>query len=131
MKIDITEIAEAVAEELKEYSAFVSYAPEFNLGALSDLQCVVVPVGYEDTIASRTLDSVVCHIEVGIMKRAQKLPIQDLVAISRGVAKMFLRKTLAGATCFKVEHKVLVDPDHLRERNQFTSVIAFYFKGVE
>ena len=129
--IDINVIADLVAEDLQEYSAFVSYAPEFTLVSLEQEKCVVVPVGYEDSIASRNSDMVECQIEIGFLKRGKNLDIQELSRNARAIAKRFLRKNFCGTTCFKVQNRVLADPENLRERNQFTSVITLHFKGVE
>jgi hypothetical protein len=129
--IDINVIADLVAEDLKDYSAFVSYAPEFTLASLDREKCVVVPVGYEDTIASRNSDMVECRIEIGFLKRGKNLDVPALSRCARDIAKRFLRKNFGGTTCFKVQNRVLADPESLRERNQFTSVITLHFKGVE
>ena len=129
--IDINVIADLVAEDLKDYSAFVSYAPEFTLASLEQEKCVVVPVGYEDTIASRNSDTVECQIEIGFLKRGKNLDVPALSRSARAIAKRFLRKTYCGTTCFKAQNRVLADPEKLRERNQFTSVITLHFKGVE
>lgn len=129
--IDINVIAASVADELREYKAFVSFAPELSLASLETEKCIVVPVGYEDTAVSRNSCTVECQIEIGFLKRGKSLDINALTLEVRNIAKKFLHKKYCGTTCFKIQNKVLVDPDTLRERNQFSSVIVLFFKGVE
>lgn len=125
------ELAEAVAAELSDYGAEVSLAPEFDLGDVKDMKVVVVPAGVAHNLVARGHHEDVVKVQVGILKRASRDEVVDLVSFAEYLAVGFLGRILCGsARCMKAENAPLYVPEHLRERRQFTGVVELTFKEI-
>lgn len=126
------EIAKGVAEALAEYSAEVAFAPEFELHELSTKKCVVIPMNYTQKRISRNANLLERshHIEIGLLVRAKKLDMVSLLAQAQDIANICSKMRVGEAVCTAVEPEPLYDPEQLRQRNQFTSVLALTFKEV-
>ena len=128
---DVLKIAARVAEEVGA-NAEVALAPEYTLKDVKDaVKVVVVPVGIERKMVSRSHRETAYRIQLGVLRKATEDELENLVAYVEGLALSFFRKSLAGATCTEVRHSPLYVPDHLKERRQFTGVVELVFKEVE
>jgi hypothetical protein len=132
MPNDIDNIADAVVALLDFLSAEKSYSPEFDLQELSTQKCVVVPISVEPKRICRNsrLVEMVYRIEVGILVRSKKLDVPALVKLVKKTADICSRCSVGNAKCTKVDYEPLFDADQLRQRNQFTSVLALTFKEI-
>lgn len=128
----INDIADGVAEKLSHLSAKVCYTPEFDLEDLKEQVCVVIPVSAESQKPCRNLNVQRCtfNIEVGLLYRSKDLPKEKLTKMAEDIASSFIHVKINGATCISSVPKPLYDVDHLRQNNQFSSVITLTFVGV-
>jgi hypothetical protein len=133
MKNNIVVTASQIAEILKdEYGAEVAFAPEYDLQEIGKKRrCCVVPVNTEYRNLSRVSVELQYRIEIGFLYRDKRLDMAGEVGQADAVIEKFLFKKINNATCVKAEHVPLYDPEMLRTRNQFTSVIALTFKEVQ
>lgn len=132
MKNNIIAIASLVAEELQEYKAEVSFAPEFEFPALNNNRvCAVVPVNTEYERISRSQTKLKYRIEVGLFYRAKTIDMSVRLAEADAIINKFLLKRLSGAICMKAELVPMYDAENLRTKNQFTSVVGLNFEEVQ
>lgn len=128
---EVLNVAEAVAAELSEYGAEVSFFPEFELRDLDDMRVVVVPLSTEYKTLSRAVHEELPKVQIGVLKRCGEDGLNDMLRFVEGLGLGFLNKKLVGATCVCVAYNPIYSPEHLRERGQFTSVIELTFKLVK
>lgn len=121
-------LAEAVVAELTEYDAELNFAPDFKLSNLATRQVVVVPMGKECKLETRSSSEIIHRIEIGVLYRAKAPDVPSLIRIVESIGAYFLRKQLLNQTCFAVTWEPIYSADDLRSKNQFTSVISLRFK---
>jgi len=121
-------LAEAVAETLADFHAEVLFFPEFELRDIEEMKVIVVPLSEEYKPLSRTQHEEILKVQVGFLKRGGEDELPELLRTIEGLGLGFLNRQLAGATCVGVAYNPIYSPEHLRERNQFTSVIELAFK---
>ena len=126
----IIEIANAVVENLADYSAELQYAPDYVLPKLSEQRVVVVPMAKERKIVSRNSVEQSHQIEIGFLYRNKELNLAKMIGIVEKIGASFLGKKLLSETCVAVNHEPIYSAEDLRGKNQFTSVIALTFKEV-
>jgi len=124
----ILEIADAVAESLSGLNAKVEFFPEFTLRELEDLKVCVVPLAEEYKQISRQTHETVLKVQVGFLKRATEDDLENLLRQVEEIGLGFLNRKFADAVCIAVSYNPIYLPEHLRERNQFTSIIELSFK---
>ena len=66
-------------------------------------------------------------IHVGLIRRAKEDEVPALLTMVETIARSFLRRHLAGATCISAGFNPLFSPEHLRENREFLSVIELTF----
>ena len=125
---DVVRLAEAVAAELAEYHAEVSFCPEFALRDIDEMKVVVVPLAVEYKTVSRASREEVLKVQIGFLKRCDEDALSGLLRTVEELGLGFLGKTLNNATCIGVAYNPIYFPEHFRERRQFTSVIELSFK---
>ena len=128
---EVLKIADAVAAELAEHHAEVSYFPEFELRDLDAMRVVVVPLSTEYKTVSRSAHEELPKVQIGVLKRCGEGGLDAMLRFVEGLGLGFLNKKLAGATCVCVAYNPIYSPEHLRERGQFTSVMELTFKLVK
>ena len=127
---EVLNIANAVAEELSDYHAEVSFFPEYELRDLDEMRVAVVPLSTEYKAVSRTAHEELPKIQVGVLKRCGEDGLDAMLQFVEGLGLGFLNRRLAGAMCVCVAYNPIYSPEHLRERGQFTSVMELTFKLV-
>ena len=132
MATDLSHIAEVVSSKLKHLSPEISFSPEYDLHELSNQKCVIVPLSSVPMPLCRNSKFIetVSEIEIGFLYRAKKIDVQKLISEVKDIAAMFQHIKVGNARCIKISHDPLFDPEQLRERNQFTSVISLTFKEI-
>ncbi len=140
-------IADAVVSVLngatlsQPFTAERHYLPEFDLKEMDTLHVSVVPAELDEEIADRTRDRAEYKIHVAIQKRVVKsdgtgldmVAIDALMRLVEDIDDLFRHKPLAGyedAHWVKSENKPIYDPKHLKEHNQFTSLLVLTFRVV-
>lgn len=124
---DIIKLAEAVASEVE---GDLMFAPELDLKGIREMRVIVVPAGLGVKPISRGASEDTMKIQVGVLKKCTEDEVVDLVNTVITIGRSFLDRKLAGATCTHIEYNPLYDPNHLRERRQFTGVVELTFKAV-
>ncbi len=128
---DVLELAEKVCKELEKYHAEMILVPEFELYELEKMRIIVVPVATEYKILSRSSHEELLKVQIGVLKRCKEDDIVELLAFVSQIGLDFLHKNLDGANCLSVRFNPIYSTEHLRERNQFTSVIELTFKQLK
>lgn len=115
------------------------YLPEFELQEMDELHVSVVPAELDEEMADRSRDRAEYKIHVAVQKRVAKqdppgldtAAIDGLMTLVQEIDDLFRHKPLAGleqAHWVKTENRPIYDPKHLRDHNQFTSLLAFTFR---
>lgn len=132
MPTDIVTIAQGVATCLSENKPIISFVPEFELGELSSKKCVIVPLSCDPKPICRNskIYENISRIEIGFLWRAKNLDTAKLVSEVRSAVEVLQHFKVGSAVCVKVDHDPLYDPEQLRSRNQFTSIVALTFKEI-
>lgn len=145
MNATAVEIADAVVTTLNKASlsqpitAERYYLPEFELKEMGQLHVSVVPAELDEEIVDRTRDKAEYKIHVAVQKRVAKddspgldtTALDGLMRLVEEIDDLFRHKPLMGyeqAHWIKTENKPIYDPKHLRELNQFTSLLTFTFR---
>lgn len=128
---EVVKLAENVVAELEEYNAELSFFPEFELRDLDEMRVVVVPVGTQYKTLSRASHEELPRVQIGILKRGSEEELPKLLTFVEALGLGFLNRKIGSATCVCVAYNPIYSSDHLRERNQFTSVIELTFKVLQ
>ena len=127
------EIAQAVVDGLNaqtftpSFTAARAYLPVFDLGAMLDLHVTVVAAGRTIAPLSRGERQVEHRIEIAVQ---QKVAVEDptacdpLLALVTDIAAALPALPMPEGVWVRTEHAPLVDPNHLNELRQFTSLIT-------
>ena len=137
------EVAIALVEDLNAavfslpFSAVRAYLPLYDLGEMERLHVTVVVAGRTVTPASRRQLQIDHRLDIAVQ---QKLPVEDpltcdpLLGLVAEIADHLAGHALAGAdgaVWVKTEHEPLVDPAHLNELRQFTSLLTVTYRTWE
>lgn len=142
----ITTVAEAVASELNaavegtfgmEFTAQVVFVPEMDLSEADSLSVVVTPSGIQDSMAARSLAQVDVSVDIAIRRKVgvadpdalEKL--NDLADQIRRYIRQRTLGTLKPAKWIKNQVGLAYSQQHLREFDQFTSVITATYRLLE
>ncbi len=128
---DILSLAQKVCEELAKYEAKLLFVPEFELHELDKMKIVVVPTATEYKMLSRISHEELLKVQVGILKRCTEDDVSELLEFSQELGLSFLNKKIDKAVCLSVAFNPIYSAEHLRENNQFTSVIELTFKQIK
>ena len=101
---EVVKLAENVVAELEEYSAELSFFPEFELRDLDEMRVVVVPVGTQYKTLSRAAHEEFPRVQIGILKRGSEEELPELLKFVEGLGLGFLNKKLGTATCICVAY---------------------------
>jgi hypothetical protein len=140
-------IADAVVAVLngatlsQPFTAERHYLPEFALPTMDTLHVSVVPAELDEELSDRTRDRAEYKIHVAVQKRVAKADgsgldtqaIDGLMRLVEEIDDLFRHKPLAGfeeAHWVKTENRPIYDPKHLKEHNQFTSLLVLTFRIV-
>lgn len=127
------EIAQAVVDGVNArtftppFTAARAYLPIFDLGAMLDLHVTVVAAGRTITPLSRGERQVEHRIEIAVQ---QKVAVEDpaacdpLLGLVEEIAWALPRLPMPAGVWVRTEHAPLIDPGHLNELRQFTSLIV-------
>lgn len=132
---ELLNIAEAVKAEidaaLPSVKAELRLLPEFELKELRELKVVVMPHSIEYNNLTRGASGKEIKIDIGILKRTGLDDVPALLDLVEELAALFERRKLTkypAAICSRITNDPLYSPEHLRQRQQFTSVLVLTFK---
>lgn len=130
--ISLDTIANSLAQLLKDFSAEISHSPEFELKDLAKKRCVIVPISYQqkNLCRNKKILEISSTLEIGLLARGKNLDISKLIAQVKEISQRCLRFKVNTAVCVAVDLDPLYDQEQLRQRNQFTSVMALTFKEI-
>jgi hypothetical protein len=126
-------MAQAVVDGLnatafsQSFTAERAYLPIFDLGEMLDLHVTVVAAGRTIAPLSRAERQVEHRIEIAVQ---QKVAVEDpaacdpLLALVGEIAAALPALPMPEGVWVRTEHAPLVDPNHLNELRQFTSLIT-------
>ena len=133
MAASIVEIADAITLGLNTATlsaplvAVRAYRLEIELPEMEDLHVTVIPQAAEAIGGSRGQRQIDCRIDLAFQKRiAGDADIDGLLLLVQEAADWLYGRRLddeGGAVCVQTVSEPLIESDHLRELNQFTSVL--------
>ena len=120
----------------RPFTAVRAYLPLYDLGEMEILHVTVVVAGRTVMPISRRQLQIDHRLDIAVQ---QKLAVEDplacdpLLALVAEIADHLNGHTLPGAAgaWVKTEHEPLVDPSHLHELRQFTSLISVTYRTWE
>jgi len=136
-------IAEALVADLnatafsRPFIARRAYLPIADLAELADIHVTVVVAGRTTEPISRSLVQVDHRLEVAVQQRLSGDGLSDgdpLLALVEEIADHVAGHRLVGtpdAAWVKTEHGPLIDPGHLNELRQFTSLLSITYRTWE
>lgn len=138
----IIQIADAVVARINDPDSNLSigldaeraYVPVNKLEDLGSPRATVVPAGIEMTMLSRRDDDFDYLVDVGVQKKTDGSPdeVDALMTLVEEVVDLFRGRPLAfgdtSALCVAVGNAPIYDPDHLRDRDAFSSVARLTFR---
>jgi len=136
-------LAEALVADLaatafsQSFTPYRAYLPIVDLAELAAIHVTVVVAGRTTQPISRTLLQVDHRIEVAVQQRLSgdgPAACDPLLALVEEIADHVAGHRLAGApdaAWVKTEHGPLVDPGHLNELRQFTSLLTLTYRTWE
>ena len=142
----ITSIADAVVTDLngaaagtfaQTFTAARHYRPQFDLAELKTLRVSVVPKGIAITGLMRIANQHDVSIDVAVQKKVNptdSAELDGLMTLVEQIADYFrLRRLTALPTALwtKTENVPVYAPEHLEQKQVFTSVLTFTFRVVK
>ena len=142
----ITAVADAVVAELNSapagtfaqaFAAARHYRPQFDLAELKTLRVSVVPKGIAITGLMRSANQHDVSIDVAVQKKVNptdSAELDGLMTLVEQIADYFrLRRLTALPTALwtKTENVPVYAPEHLEQKQVFTSVLTFTFRVVK
>ena len=142
----ITDIAAAVVTELNAppspfslpFTAVRAYRPAFDLVALKSLQVTVVAKGVEISSLARSTNQHDVTVDVAVQKKvapeaAGLAELDGLMTLTEEIADFLRLKRLTAfptALWNKTIHVPVYAPEHLEQKQVFTSVLSMTFRVV-
>jgi hypothetical protein len=144
----ITDIADAVVTELnaapvppatgfaQTFTAARAYRPQFDLPDLKTLKVTVVPKGIEIINVTRHANQNDVSVDIAVQKKVNPTDTTDmdaLMTLVEQIADFFrLRRMTAFPTALwtKTDNVPVYSPEHLEQKQVFTSVLTLTFRVV-
>lgn len=135
----VVQVAQAVTDALNAgtfsmpFTAQRMALPLFTLEEMQDLHVTVVPREVASSVLDRASDEDEVKVDVAVQKRTASVAVADvdpLLAFVQEIADFLNRQQMGDAIWKKTENKPVYLPEHLREKEQFTSVLTVTYKLV-
>ena len=133
------QVAQAVTDALNgpmfsmPFTAQRVALPAFTLEEMRTLHVTVVPREIASSILDRARDEDEIKVDVAVQKKVASAAVGEvdpLLALVQEVADFLNRRSMGVATWKRTENKPVYAPDHLREKQQFTSVLTVTYRLV-
>lgn len=141
--VKVLDIADAVVTDLnaasfsQAFTATRSLQPHYELPDLTKLKVTVLPKARAETPNSRATDSVDYSVDVGVQKKLNspltQAELNALMLLVKEVTAFLNRRTPSGqeVTWVGTLNEPIFAQEHLKEMNQFTSVLTVTYRAVE
>lgn len=133
----VTELAQAPAETfVQPFAAQRHYRPTFDLAALKTVRVSVVPRSLTISALGRASNQHDVAVDVAVQKKvdpADSAELDSLMRLVEQIADFFrLRRLteLPEAMWTRTENQPVYSPEHLEQKQVFTSVLTFTFRVV-
>ena len=135
----LADISDAVVTALNghtfgmSFAAVRSYRPVYTREEMKDLHVTVVPREIASSILDRARDEDEVRVDVAVQKKVASASVDDvdpLLALVQEISDFLNRQAMGDATWRKTENKPVYAPEHLREKQQFTSVLTVTYRLV-
>jgi hypothetical protein len=135
----VVQVAQAVTDALNTGTFSMPFTaqrlalPLFTLEEMQDLHVTVVPREVASSVLDRASDEDEVKVDVAVQKRAASVAVADvdpLLSLVQEIADFLNRRQMGDAIWKKTENKPVYLPEHLREKEQFTSVLTVTYKLV-
>lgn len=141
----ITDIADALVTELNSaapgtfaqpFTAVRGYRPQYDLAELKTLRVSVVPRGIGITGLMRNANQHDVAIDVAVQKKVSEgnaAELDGLMLLTEQIADFFRLRRLAAlpeALWTKTDNVPVYSPEHLEQKQVFTSVLTLTFRVV-
>ena len=135
----VVQVAQAVTDALNAGTFSMPFTaqrlalPLFTLEEMQVLHVTVVPREVASSVLDRASDEDEVKVDVAVQKRAAAVAVADvdpLLAFVQEIADFLNRRQMGDAIWKKTENKPVYAPEHLREKQQFTSVLTVTYKVV-
>jgi len=133
------QVAQAVTDALNANEFTVTFTaqraalPAFTLEEMKDLHVTVVPREVASSVLDRTRDEQEVKVDVAVQKKVASADVAEvdaLLALVQEISDFLNRKAMGDAAWKKTENKPVYAPEHLREKQQFTSVLTVTYRLV-
>jgi hypothetical protein len=135
----VVQVAQAVTDALNgntfstPFTAQRLALPAFTLEEMQNLHVTVVPREIASSVLDRASDEDDIKVDVAVQKRVASAAVEDvdpMLALVQEIADFLNRQQMGDAIWKKTENKPVYLPEHLREKQQFTSVLTVTYKLV-
>jgi hypothetical protein len=133
------QVAQAVTDALdgqtfsQEFTAQRMALPLFTLEEMQTLHVTVVPREVASNVLDRSRDENEIKVDVAVQKKVASAAIEEvdpLLSLVQEISDFLNRRSMGDAGWVKTENKPVYAPEHLREKQQFTSVLTLTYRVV-
>jgi len=133
------QVAQAVTDALNgqtfsmPFTAHRLALPIFTLEEMQTLHVTVVPREVASSPLDRARDEDEVKVDVAVQKKVAAAAVEEvdpLLALIQEIADFLNRRAMGDAVWKKTENKPVYAPEHLREKQQFTSVLTVTYRLV-
>jgi hypothetical protein len=133
------QVAQAVTDALNAHEFSTPFTvqrvalPVFTLEEMQTLHVTVVPREVASSVLDRARDEDEVKVDVAVQKKVASAAVEEvdpLLALVQEIADFLNRTAMGDATWKKTENKPVYAPEHLREKQQFTSVLTVTYRLV-
>jgi len=135
----VVQVAQAVTDALNSHEFSMPFTanrlvlPAFTLEEMQNLHVTVVPREVASSVFDRANDEDEIKVDVGVQKRVASAAVEEvdpLLSLVQEIADFLNRREMGDAMWRKTENKPVYVPEHLREKQQFTSVLTVTYRLV-
>ncbi len=134
-------VAQAVTDALNDegnefsmpFTAQRMALPLFTLEEMKDLRVTVVPREIARSILDRARDEEEVRVDVAVQKKVASAAVAEvdpLLALVQEISDFLNRRAMGTAMWKGTENKPVYAPEHLHEKQQFTSVLTVTYRMV-
>jgi len=134
----VMQVAAAVADQIAALTLPQTVTPELTpvpsleFKELKSLKVLVCPRSRKSTLIARNLSDKVYEIDVAIVKKIAMDDLDSMLQLVEAIEAGVEGKTLTAlpsVRCVDVANEPVYAPEHLRMRQQFTSILTLTCKG--
>ncbi len=133
-------VAQAVTDALNGHTFSMPFTaqrmalPLFTLEEMKTLHVTVVPREVASSVLDRSRDEEEVKVDVAVQKKVASAVVSEvdpLLALVQEISDFLNRRAMNAATWKRTESKPVYAPEHLHEKQQFTSVLTITYRAVK